>query len=72
MPKKDDRRKVRVKNMDLFYSRVPGDVSFMELCKFYLVLRALDKDPIAQDLLDSTGTIVCDLDGNQIYPPIDR
>jgi hypothetical protein len=67
-----DRKKVNVRGINLFRSRVSGDVSFSELCKMYLVLKALDGDRIAQELFDATGTIVHDLDGVQIYPPVDE
>ena len=73
MEEKFDKRKmIKVRGFDFARSRVDGDIPLMELCKAYLVLRALDGDKLAQELLDITGTRVHDLDGNLIYPPAEK
>ena len=71
-PKPEQRKPVGVRGLKLASSRVSGDIPLMELCKMYLVLSALDGDRLAQELLDAAGAIVHDLDGNQIYPPMEE
>ena len=64
----DKRKKVAIHGIDLFRSRVDGDIPLARLSEIYFVLRALEGDKLAQDILDAAGTILHDVDGNQIYP----
>lgn len=64
----DKRKKLSVRGMNFFRSRVEGDIPLSRLSEIYLVLSAIEGDKLAQDILDAAGMIIYDLDGNQIYP----
>jgi hypothetical protein len=68
----DKRKKLAIHGLNLFQSRVEGDVPLSRLSEIYFVLRAIEGDKLAQDILDAAGSIICDVDGNQIYPPVPK
>jgi len=68
----DKRKKLAIHGMNLFHSRVEGDVPLSRLSEIYFVLRAIEGDKLAQDILDAAGSIIYDVDGNQIWPPLPK
>jgi hypothetical protein len=68
----DHRPRKKIKGLDLFLSRVPGDISKSDLAWWFLVISAIDGNKVAQELMDVSGTVAYDLDGNQIYPIPER
>jgi len=68
----DKRKKIAIRSISLFQSRVEGDIPLSRLSEIYLVLRAIEGDKLAQDILNAAGTIIHDIDENQIWPPLPR
>jgi len=50
------------------FASTGGYISLAELSKLYLVIRAIDGDELAVELLNAAGTTVKDFDGKQIWP----
>ena len=68
----DKRKKLAMHGLNLFHSRVDGDVPLSRLSEIYFVMRAIEGDKLAQDILNAAGSIICDVDGNQIWPPLPK
>lgn len=67
----EDKRPVKkIENINLFRLKFPGDISRNDLLWYYFVLQAIKGDKIARELLDVSGVVVYDLDGNVIYPVV--
>lgn len=47
-----------------------GYIPLAELSKLYLVIRAIDGDELAAELLNAAGTTVKDFDRKQIWPMV--
>lgn len=52
------------------YRTTGENLPISELASLYLIHKALDGDKLANELLQAAKTVVRDVNGKQVYPPV--